>query len=73
MKDTLEKFYEQEKSKLGRYIDYNQNRNKSLYTNEELEKFNDYIRHSSDWLKKIKQLIDGDYIFDEINIKQYGT
>ena len=73
MKDTLEKFYEQEKSKLERYIDYNQNRNKSLYTNEELEKFNDYVRHSSDWLKKIKQLIDGDYIFDEINIKQYGT
>ena len=73
MNDRLEKFYEQEKSKLERYIDYNQNRNKSLYTNEELEKFNDYVRHSSDWLKKIKQLIDGDYIFDEINIKQYGT
>lgn len=67
MNDTLEKFYEQEKSKLERYIDYNQNRNKSLYTNEELEKFNDYVRHSSDWLRKIKQLIDGDYIFDDVN------
>jgi hypothetical protein len=64
--DNLEKFYEQEKSKLERYIEYNQNRDKSLYSFDEIEKFNSYITHSSDWLRKIKQLIDGDYIFDEV-------
>lgn len=63
--EDLKKFYEQEKAKLERYNEYNQNRNKSLYSFEELEKFNYYARHSSDWLRKIKLLIDGKYIFDE--------
>jgi hypothetical protein len=62
--DNLKKFYEQEKSKLESYIEYNQNRDKSLYSFEEISKFNSYVSHSSQWLEKIKRLIDGDYIFD---------
>lgn len=62
--DQLKEFYEQEKAKLDSYIEYHQARDKSMYDNDEIEKFNSYIKHSSDWLRKIKQLIDGDYIFD---------
>lgn len=56
--DKLEKFYEEEKSKLESYIEYNEKRPKSLYSEVDLRLFNDYIRHSSEWLRKIKRLID---------------
>ncbi len=62
--DNLEKFYEQEKTKLESYIEYNQNRDKSLYSFDEISKFNSYVSHSSQWLEKIKRLIEGNYIFD---------
>ena len=62
--EDLKRFYEQEKKKHQSYVEYNFNRNKSLYSTDELEKFNDYIRHSSEWLRKIENLINKTYIFD---------
>lgn len=56
--DKFEKFYEEEMSKLERYIEYNENRPKSLYTEEDLRMFDDYIRHSNEWLRKLKRVID---------------
>ena len=38
--ENLKKFYEQEKTKLESYIEYNQNRDKSLYSFDEISKFN---------------------------------
>jgi hypothetical protein len=63
--EDLKRFYEQEKKKHQSYVEYNDNRNKSLYSTEELEKFNDSIRHSSEWLRKIENLINKTYIFDD--------
>ena len=63
--ENLEKFYKQEKDKHERFVEYNQNRNKSLYSAEELTQFDSYIRNSSDWLRKIERLINKTYIFEE--------
>lgn len=62
--EDLNKFYKQEKEKHERFVGYNQNRNKSIYSAEELKQFDSYIRHSSDWLRKIEQLINKTYIFE---------
>ena len=62
--EDLNKFYKQEKEKHERYVEHNQNRNKSIYSVEELKQFDSYIRHSSDWLRKIEQLINKTYIFE---------
>jgi hypothetical protein len=62
--EDLKRFYEQEKKKHESYVEYNDNRNKSLYSTEELEKFNTYIRDSAQWLRKIENLINKTYIFD---------
>ena len=64
MNEDLKRFYEQEKKKHKSYVEYNDNRNKSLYSTEELEKFNAYIRDSAQWLRKIENLINKTYIFD---------
>lgn len=65
MEDRIKKFYQEEKDRLDEFIRYNETRDKGLYSEEEMEKFNDYIRHSKDWLRKIKRVIDGEYIFNE--------
>ena len=63
--EDLKKFYEQEKNKHERFVETNPNRNKSIYSTEELTQFDSYIRHSSDWLRKIERLINKTYIFDK--------
>jgi hypothetical protein len=63
--DNLKKFYEQEKKRLQSYVEYNDNRDKSLYSTDELEKFNADIRHAAQWLRKIEKVINKTYIFDD--------